>query len=120
MFKIEVIGNLGADAKLQQSTDSRFYSLNVAHTESNTNKETGEVIKTTSWFSCTINWNAEKLLPFLKTGTKVFVRGSGRSKIFTGHDGKQHAGINIIVSEIELCGSTNERNRNDSENSAPF
>lgn len=40
MFKIEVIGNLGADAKLQESTDSRFYSLNVAHTESNTNKET--------------------------------------------------------------------------------
>ena len=120
MFKIEVIGNLGADATLQQTASSKFYSINVAHSESYTDKQTGELIKSTSWFSCSINWDASRLLPYLKKGTKVFVRGSGRTKIFTGHDGKQHAGINITVSEIELCGIKNEKNEDDNENIAPF
>ena len=36
---------------------------------------------------------------------KVFIRGYITMKIYTGHDGKSHAGINCYVSEIELCGS---------------
>jgi hypothetical protein len=33
------------------------------------------------------------------------VRGDAALKIFVGHDGNKHAGLNLRVQELELCGS---------------
>lgn len=104
MFKVEIIGNLGANAEKKNVNGNVFVAMNIAHADKYTDRATAEIISTTTWFSVVVNYNVDKILPYLVTGAKVFVRGNARLKIFMGHDGKQHAGVNISASEIELCG----------------
>ena len=104
MFKVEIIGNLGAAAEKKNANGNVFVAMNIAHADKYTDKATAEIITNTTWFSVTVNYNIDKIMPYLTSGTKVFVRGNARLKMFTGHDGQQHAGLNISASEIELCG----------------
>lgn len=105
MLKAEIIGNLGADAVRNQGNDGTYISFRVAHSTTYTNRNSGEVTKNTTWVSCTMNGDGGNLLPYLKSGEKVYVRGNLSSRIFVGHDGQRHAGLNISVTEIELVGS---------------
>lgn len=105
MLKAEIIGNLGADAVKNQGNDGTYISFRVAHSTTYTNKSTGEVTKNTTWVSCTLNGDGGNLLPYLKSGEKVYCRGNLTSRIFVGHDGQKHAGLNLSVQEIELVGS---------------
>lgn len=103
MLKCEVIGNLGADAKMQQTDNGKFASFNVAH--SRHYRVNGQKVEETLWVSVTVNWNCENLMQYLVKGTKVFVAGTMRLRVFTGNDGKPHAGVTIMADTIELCGS---------------
>ena len=105
MLKAEIIGNLGADAVKNQGNDGTYISFRVAHSTTYTNRNAGEVTKNTTWVSCTMNGDGGNLLQYLKSGEKVYVRGNLSSRIFVGHDGQRHAGLNISVTEIELVGS---------------
>lgn len=124
MLKAQLIGNLGADAVVNKTDNGSFVSLNVAHTRRFS--VLGQKYEETIWVSVTINWNCEKILPYLLKGTKVFVSGPVRLRVFTGHDGKPHAGMTIICDDIELCGSakpdTNkpQNSNNDDTNESPF
>lgn len=112
MIKIEVIGNLGADAQLQVVNGNKFVSFRVANTDSWTDKVTGEIKKTTQWISCSLNGDGGSLLPYLKKGTKVFVRGN--TNMVTYSSPKSHmieVGVNLYVREIELCGGAREENQ---------
>lgn len=106
MLKAEIIGNLGADAVKNQGNDGTYISFRVAHSTQYTNRTTGEVTKNTTWVSCTLNGDGGNLLPYLKSGIKIYVRGNLSSRIYVGHDGQKHAGLNISVQELELVGST--------------
>lgn len=105
MLKAEIIGNLGADAVKNQGNDGTYISFRVAHSTTYTNRNSGEVTKNTTWVSCTMNGDGGNLLQYLKSGEKVYVRGNLSSRIFVGHDGQRHAGLNISVTEIELVSS---------------
>lgn len=111
MIKIEVIGNLGADAQLQVSNGNKFVSFRVANTDSWTDKRTGEIIKSTQWISCSLNGDGGNLFPYLKKGAKVFVRGNANMVIYSSPKSHQmEVGINLFVREIELCGGAKEEN----------
>lgn len=105
MFKIEVIGNLGADAETRVSNGATYVAFRVAHTIKSVDMLSGEVVREAVWVSCSKAGECTNLMPFLRKGTKVFVRGNAQLKVYTGHDGMQHAGINLFVHELELCGS---------------
>lgn len=105
MLKAEIIGNLGADAVKNQSNDGTYVSFRVAHSAQYTDKTTGEVTKTTAWVSCTLNGDGGGLFAYLKSGEKVYCRGNLSCRIYLGHDGQRHAGLNLSVQEIELVGS---------------
>lgn len=105
MFKIEVIGNLGADAETRVSNGSTYVAFRVAHTVKSVDMQTGEVVRDAVWVSCSKAGECANLMPYLHKGTKVYVRGNAQLKVYTGHDGKPHAGINLYVHELELCGS---------------
>lgn len=100
MFKIEVIGNLGADAKVQSYNGSEFISFSVAHTEKRGEKD--EAV----WISCTSQ--QKNLLQYLLKGTKVFVRGSGSIKTYKNDQGMTMAALNLYASEVVLLGSKND------------
>ena len=105
MFKIDVIGNLGADAETRVSNGATYVTFRVAHTVKSVNIHTGEIVRDAVWVSCSKAGECANLMPYLHKGTKVYVRGNAQLKVYTGHDGKPHAGINLFVHELELCGS---------------
>lgn len=104
MLKLSLIGNIGADAELKQVNGETFCSMRVAHTSKYTDRQSGEQIENTQWVSVTINRDVTNLIPFLKKGTKVWVWGDASTRLFTGHDGRQHAGLNLRAQSVELCG----------------
>jgi len=105
MLKIEVIGNLGAAAEVKSNNGEKFVTFRVASTNKYVNKQTGEITEDTTWISCIWRGEHTRVSPFLIQGAKVFVRGDAALKIFIGHDGNKHAGLNLRVQELELCGS---------------
>lgn len=105
MIRIEMIGNLGADAELKNNNGRKFVSFRVAHTDKWKNSQTGQDNVSTMWASCAINGDAHNLLPYLKKGVKVFVRGSVQLNMYSSPKTHQmECGLNIAVWEIELCG----------------
>ena len=105
MIKVEIIGNLGADAQLLEKNGNKFVAFRVANTDKWVDKSTGRVIESTQWISCTLNGDGGALLPYLKRGTKVFVRGNAQFVIFSSAKTRQmEVGVNLFVREIELCG----------------
>lgn len=101
MIKVEMIGNLGADAQLQQNDRGRFVSFSLYHSETYYDKSTGEAIKSATRASVTYNGDLGELFKYLKQGFRVFVRGDLSVRTYTGNDHLTHAGINIRAREIE-------------------
>lgn len=105
MIKVEIIGNLGADAQMQIYNGNKYVSFRIANTDAWTDKATGEIKKSTQWVSCTLNGDGGALTPYLKKGTKVFVRGNAQFVVFSSAKSHQmEVGVNLFVREIELCG----------------
>ena len=108
MFKVEFIGNLGADAEIKESNGSKFVTMRIALTDKWTT-ETGEKRESTTWADVTMNNTESKVIPFLKTGVKVFVRGNGSLRLYSSPKEKRmKAGIQCAATEIELCGGVAE------------
>lgn len=109
MIRLEVIGNLGADAIQKNDNGHSYIHFRVAHTDKFTDLQSGQVKETTTWISCFYSGRAEAILPYLTTGTKVFVRGHVTLAVYSSP--KTHAmeaGITMRVSELELCGGMNK------------
>lgn len=120
MIKVEIIGNLGADAMLQVVNGNEFVSFRVANTDAWTDKQTGEIKKSTQWISCSLNGDGGALLPYLKKGTKVFVRGNAQFVVFSSAKTRQmEVGINLFVREIELCGGAKENQQQPQQPAQP-
>lgn len=109
MFNVEVIGNLGANAERKAYNGRPFVTFRVAHSNKWTNRNTGEITEETIWVSCILNGDGGALFPYLKKGTKVFVRGMATLSVFSSPKTKSmQAGVNLNVHEVELCGSTKD------------
>lgn len=103
MFKGEVIGRLGADATAKEYQGREFVSFNVAH-KANNKGANGEWQQVTEWVQVSWNGNGGRLLPYLKKGAKVFVRGEVKPTRYTNSTGEVHLSIKILASEVVLCG----------------
>ena len=123
MIKLEVIGNLGADAEVKVYNGNKFVSFRVAHTDKWVDRQTGVISTQTTWVSCSLNGDGGGLTPYLKKGTKVFVRGTPNFVTYsspTTH--KIETGVNLFVRDIELCGGHQEQEQNNTtpaQNPAP-
>lgn len=110
MFRVEFIGNLAADAELKSYNGANFISFRVAHTDRQIDADTGAVTsERTTWASCTLNGDNANLRPILTRGQKVFIRG--RAYLSTYDSKTAHgkvAGLDVRVSEIELCGASKD------------
>lgn len=108
MFKVEVIGNLGADAVVKDAQGSKFVSFRVAHSEHWSDAQGQEQARTT-WIDCTMSDVTAKVIPYLKQGVKVFVRGNASLRIYSSpKDRMMKAGIQVSVREVELCGGQSD------------
>ncbi len=107
MLQIEVIGNLGKDAEVKEFSGKKYTCFSVAHTENVRTQNPGEPpTQRTTWLS--IYWYGEggAVLPYLKRGAKVFVRGTMRNNLYTDRTGQTRVDINVNAREVYLCGSS--------------
>lgn len=108
MFKVEVIGNLGADAEIKDANGSKFVTMRVAHTDKWTQQD-GREKEITTWIDVTMNNTESKVIPYLKQGVKVFVRGNASLRVYSSpKDRMMKAGLQVSALEIELCGGSVE------------
>ena len=104
MLKLEISGNLGADAEIKDVSGSKFVAFRVAHTDKWTGEDQVKHEETT-WVDCTMSNIDSKIIPYLKAGTKVFVRGNARQRVYSSPKLKKMvAGLQCSVTEIELVG----------------
>lgn len=108
MLKLEVIGNLGADAEVKSSNGKQFVTFRVAHTD----KWTGEdqvKHESTTWVDCIMSNVESKVIPYLKQGVKVMVRGNMTLRVYSSQKERaMKAGAQINVMELELVGGSTE------------
>ena len=107
MLQIEVIGNLGKDAEVKEFSGKKYVCFSVAHTENVRAQKPGDPpTQRTTWLS--IYWYGEggAVLPYLKRGAKVFVRGTMRNNLYTDRTGQTRVDINVNAREVYLCGSS--------------
>lgn len=109
MLVSEIIGNIGADAEIKDFGGKEYVSFSVAHSEYGKNKQ-GNRTEQTVWISVLWYVNGGGLLQYLKKGTKVFIRGRQRVKLYADKSGNAQVAININASEVVLCGAKNDNN----------
>ncbi|MBR1800668.1 MAG: single-stranded DNA-binding protein [Bacteroidaceae bacterium] len=107
MFKVEIIGNLGQDAKVVENAAGKFVSFSLAHSRKWLDAQRVEH-QETEWFSCSLNGDGGGLLPYLKSGRQVFVRGDGKLRTWEDNNHNIHPACDVRVTEIQLCGKKDE------------
>ena len=115
MIKIEVIGHLGANVEIKSADGKQFATCRIAHTDKFTDAQ-GVVHSTTQWVDVIINAQS-KVLPYLVTGTQVFVRGDANLRVYSSAKDKcMKAGITIRANEIQLLSSKPKSDEQTKEN----
>lgn len=113
MVNIEIIGNIGADAKIVNYNGSQFVSFNVCDNRKVNDQEVS------MWYGCNLNKCNENLFKYLKKGQQVFVRGIPRYRIF---DSALHrckcVAVDVLVNDIQLIGAAPKQEQNEQGNNA--
>ena len=108
MLKVEFIGNLGADAEIKEANGSKWVAMRAAHT-TKYQTEGGEDRSITTWVDINLSNSESKVIPFLKAGVKIFVRGNADLRVYSSKkDRMMKAGLTIHASEIELVGGSTD------------
>lgn len=97
MLKVEIIGNLGVDARVESVNGNEFISFSVAHNEKVGDREE------TLWVSVSLPISFRGALPYLKKGARVFVRGGFGLRMYHSSITRQReAGVNLYGRELEI------------------
>jgi single-strand DNA-binding protein len=101
MLELTIIGNIGRDAEQKDINGRPAITFSVAHSEKGTDGQ-----ERTTWVSCirNIKDGNNALLPYLRKGTRVYVRGKVYTKIYN-----DTATLNCNVTYIELLGSSQQQ-----------
>lgn len=105
--KLILVGRLGHDASLRYTKGEQptpVISFSVASSESWTDRG-GQKHKLTEWTECTLFGKlGEKLHPYLKTGSMVYIEGKKRTREYEARDGSKKKTVECQVDEISLLG----------------
>lgn len=104
MIKLQVIGNLGRDAVVNNVNGRNVINFSVAHTE-RFKDSSGEQKERTIWVDCAYWSDRTAIAPFLKKGTQVYVEGNPDVRTYQTQEGKQGASLSVRVQNIQLLGT---------------
>ena len=103
MIKLQVIGNLGKDAVLNNVNGKSVINFTVAHTERFKDAQGVQKDKTT-WVDCAYWTDRTGIAPYLKKGTSVYVQGTPDVRTYTTADGRNGATLSLRTLSIQLLG----------------
>jgi single-strand DNA-binding protein len=109
MIKLQVIGNLGKDAVVNNVNGKTVINFTVAHTERYKDAQGVQKDRTT-WVDCAYWTDRTAVAPYLKKGTQVYVEGNPDVRTFATQDGRQGAALTLRISTVQLLGSKNTDN----------
>lgn len=103
--KILLIGHLGADPEIRHlpgGDDRIVVNVNVATTESWTDKATGEKKEETEWHRVVLyNQAAQFAAEYLKKGAKVYIEGRNKTRKWQDQQGVERYTTEIIASDLK-------------------
>ncbi|MDE3235371.1 MAG: single-stranded DNA-binding protein [Bacteroidota bacterium] len=104
MIKLQVIGNLGKDAVVNNVNGRNVINFTVAHTEKYRDAQGNQKDKTT-WVDCAYWTDRTAIAPYLKKGTQVYVEGNPDIRTYTTQDGRQGASLTLRIASVQLLGT---------------
>lgn len=112
MMRLEIIGNVGGDAVVKDLGTNQVINFNVAVTE-----KYKEETKTT-WFEVAKWGNTTTIAQYIKKGDKIFIAGKPNNRSWVNEQGESVTVNGIIAFEIELLGSANKPQQEQSQPAA--
>ncbi len=107
MIKLQVIGNLGKDATVNQVNGKNVINFTVAHTE-RYKDSTGAQKERTTWVECAYWTDRTGVVPYLKRGSQLYVEGTPEVRQFNRTDGTMGAALSLRVMNLQLLGTKPE------------
>ena len=112
--KVIIVGRLGADPEMKQiGSGSTVTRLNVATSESWTDKQSGQKQEKTEWHRITV-WGklAEICGKHLSKGRQVYVEGRLQTRSWEDQQGQKRYATEIVANTVQFLGSSGERTQN--------
>ena len=107
MLQTTVIGNVGADAQVNNKDGREFVTFRVAHNDSWTDAA-GQQHSNVIWVDCIMNGHP-KVAEFIKAGTQVVCIGRTSLRVYSSQkDRCMKAGLTINVESIQLLGGVTD------------
>jgi single-strand DNA-binding protein len=107
MLQTTVIGNVGADAQVNNKDGREFVTFRVAHNDSWTDAN-GQQHSSVIWVDCIMNGHP-KVTEFIKAGTQVVGIGRTSLRVYSSQkDRCMKAGLTINVESIQLLGGVTD------------
>lgn len=100
MIKLQLIGKLAKDATAKQVGESFIVEMSVPVNEKYKSK--GEMVEKTTWIRANYWVKSDKIVPYLKKGTTVFVEGKPVVETYTNKDGEVKVSFDVIVNNLEF------------------
>ncbi len=100
--RVMLIGNLGADPIIRTSKAGKKIASIVVATSDKYKKSNGESREKTEWHDIVVfnEHLAQVIEKYIKKGTKVYLEGYLRSKVWEGKLGDQHTGVEVVLSIV--------------------
>jgi single-strand DNA-binding protein len=111
MLKINLIGNLGADAEVRHLDNGQsVISFSLAHSERWTDKN-GQKQEKTEWIRCSIWRQSDKtsIVQYLKKGVKLYVEGKPLAKSYNNQNGEVVSYLEINVNNFEFLSAVEQQ-----------
>lgn len=112
MLKLQVIGNIGQDARISDVNGRKAINFSVAHNEKFTDAK-GQKVERTVWVSCSM-WRESsqslEVAKYLTAGTRVYVEGRPGIQLYRDKANNQAAAITLNVGMLELVGGQKQDN----------
>ena len=103
-LKLQLIGNLGNDAIVNDVNGKKVINANVAVSEKWKDAQNNPKEKTT-WVSISYWTDKTGLIPYLTKGCLVYIEGKPESKIYTNKEGVAIPQLHLTVASLQLLSS---------------
>lgn len=110
--KVILVGNLGADPKLnnEQDIEKLVARISIATSESWQDQRTGEKVEKTEWHNVVLWRRLAKIASdWLRKGDKVYIEGKLQTRKWTDNSGVERYTTEIIASSLQMLGTKGER-----------
>ena len=115
MLKLQVIGHLGQDARVQEVNSKVAINFSVAHTEKYKDNEGTK--ERTTWVNCTL-WRdkgKDNVSQYLTKGKLVFVEGFPAVRTYKNNQQVTMASLEMRVDDFQFLGAKTAEQAGDEE-----